>query len=813
MFVRARRRLEAWRDAPPDVWRARVMRVGRLAVYAAAGTVVLVVALAAWRARFTAPEPTLLLRDRQGRFLGEVGATTDGEYGYWPIAELPGRVVAATTVIEDRRLRSHPGVDPLAVARALRDNLRSGRRVSGASTLAMQVARMQHPGGRSYGRKALEALSAVFMTLFHGRDAVLAQYLRIVPYGNRIHGISYAARRYLDKPVEDLSWAETAFLAAIPQSPAHMNPFLPLGRARAVRRGREILDRLRDQGCLTSAEHALANAQIENLVVPPAGERPRDAMHALLRLERQLTEPDVRRTFARRPIVTTTLDLDLQQEAAWQVRKAIESWEPQGARNAALVVLDRPSNEVRAWVGSADYFDTAHAGAIDYTAVPRSPGSALKPFIYGLALERGVITPATILDDLDRAAGGVTNADGLFLGPLLPRVALANSRNVPATELLARIGVDEAYAFLRDLGLHDGAEPARHYGLGLAIGGMPVTLERLLRAYTALAREGQLGELAWFEGQPTKTPRRVLSESSARQVALFLADPMARLPSFARMGSVEYPFPVAVKTGTSSRFRDAWAVAYSSRYVIGAWVGDPDCRPMHRLTGFSSAAELVKRMSLALHHDQAQGLDDLAFPSPRGFVPVRLCALTGALASDACDRVLLEWLSPSDVPRDTCRAHVRLAIDTRTGRLATRRTPRQSVELRTFFDLPPRYSAWAAAAGLPAPPSAESSIAPTIERLANGVAQRMARLSITSPENGLRLLRDPETPPETCTLALRVVIDPPAPQVLWVVDGRPYAVVEHPYVTRWKLQPGEHVIQARLPNTPMASSPVRVFVD
>jgi penicillin-binding protein 1C len=782
-------------------------------VCAAAGATLLVVALAAWRARFTAPEPTLLLRDRQGRFLGEVGAPTDGEYGYWPVAELPGRVVAATTAIEDRRLGSHPGVDPLAVARAVRDNLRSGRRVSGASTLAMQVARMQHPGGRSYGRKVLEALSAVFMTLFHGRDAVLAQYLRIVPYGNRIHGIGYAARRYLDKPVEDLSWAETAFLAAIPQSPARMNPFLPLGRARAVRRGHQILERLRDQGCMTSAEYALASAQIENLAVPPAGERPRDAMHALLRLERQLAESDVRKAFARRPIVTTSLDLDLQREAAWQVRKAVESWEPQGARNAALVVLDRTSNEVRAWVGSADYFDATHAGAIDYTAVPRSPGSTLKPFVYALALERGVITPATILDDLDRGVGGIANADGLFLGPLLPRVALANSRNVPATDLLARIGVDEAYAYFRDLGLHDGTEPARRFGLGLAIGGMPVTLERLVRAYTALAREGQLGEPTWFEGQPTKTPRRILSENAARQVALFLADPMARLPSFARMGSVEYPFPVAVKTGTSSRFRDAWAVACTSRYVVSAWVGDPDCRPMHRLTGFSSAAELVKGMALFLHRDQWQGLNDVAFPSPRGFVAVRLCALTGAPATDACDRVLLEWLSPADVPREACRAHVRLAIDTRTGQPATRRAPRSSVELRTFVDLPPRYAAWAAAAGLPAPPSPAALITPALLGLAAGRAPRAARLSITSPENGLRLLRDPETPPETCTLALKVAIDPPVPQVLWLVDGRPYAVVERPYVTRWKLRPGEHVIQARLPNTPVASSPVRVFVD
>jgi penicillin-binding protein 1C len=234
---------------------------------------------------------------------------------------------------------------------------------------------------------------------------------------------------------------------------------------------------------------------------------------------------------------------------------------------------------------------------------------------------------------------------------------------------------------------------------------------------------------------------------------------------------------------------------------------------MHRLTGYGSAADLVKSTVLALHRDQSQGLDDISFPAPREYSPIRLCALSGSLAGDACDRILLEWLRPSDVPRHACPAHVRLAIDARSGLLATARTPRRAVEVRTFVDLPPRYAAWAAAAGLPAPPSPQASFAPTVRRLAEGARPQATRLSITSPENGLRLLRDPETPPETSTLALRVVVDPPSPQVLWVIDGRPFALVDHPYVTRWKLQPGAHVIQARLPNAPVVSSVVRVLVD
>ncbi|MCP4903235.1 MAG: glycosyl transferase, partial [bacterium] len=273
--------------------------------------------------------------------------------------------------------------------------------------------------------------------------------------------------------------------------------------------------------------------------------------------------------------------------------------------------------EVLAWIGSTDYFDDNHAGAIDYARVSRSPGSTLKPFLYALALERGVIAPHQILDDLNRGAGGIGNADERFLGPLLPRAALANSRNVPAANLLDRVGLDDGFAFLGEMGLHSHSVTARHYGLGLAIGGMPVTLETLIRAYAALANDGYLGELKMYRRQLHKEPTRVLSEDTARQISLFLSDPMARLPSFPRMGNLEYPMPVAIKTGTSSNYHDAWTVAYSRRYVVGAWIGHPDFRAMDRLSGYRSAALLVRRILLQLHDDQLDGLQDVGFPPPR----------------------------------------------------------------------------------------------------------------------------------------------------------------------------------------------------
>ena len=781
---------------------ARSRRWWRLPAAAALAAGLAVTAAGVFRARLEAPEPTLMLTDRTGRFLGEIGAGEGHGSGYWPLRRIPPRVAAATILVEDHRFWRHPGVDPVAVVRAAWQDLRARRRVSGASTLAMQIARLQHPARRTLPAKAVEAVTALALTARYGREAVLAHYLTIVPYGNRIHGIACAARRYLDKPVEDLSWAEVAFLTAIPQSPARMNPLDPGGRRRAAARARRILRLLARNGALSRDDLRTALRQLPRLRIPRPPTRPEAALHAVLGLERRL-EPRRARLARRDPIVRTTLDLGLQEALSWTVLQALGNWEAEGAGNAALVVVGLDDWSVRAWVGSSDYFDRAHAGAIDYARVPRSPGSVLKPFLYALALERGTIGPDTILDDLHRGAGGIGDADGAFLGPMLPRIALANSRNVPAADLLATVGLEPFAAFLGRLGLHDGSADPERWGLGLAIGNMPVTLERVMEAYTALAGGGVLHPLRWLAGEPRAAGRRVLSEATARRIALFLSDPMARLPTFPRMGTLEYPFPVAVKTGTSSGYHDAWTVAWSRRYLVGAWVGHPGHRPMAGLSGYRTAARLVRAALLRLHPHETDGLEDTGFPPPRGTRPLRLCALTGALAGPACDRVVIEPFAPGDGPTEPCAAHVRLAIDTRTGRPATAATPRRRIELRTFVDLGPRYAAWQRAAGLPYPPVSEPFTAP-----AGTAAPHAARLAVLSPERDLTVLLDPDTPSRLATLPLHARIDPAPPQAVWTVDGIPFATVSPPFTARWPLTPGAHTVRLWIPSTGQRSAPV-----
>ncbi len=532
---------------------------------------------------------------------------------------------------------------------------------------------------------------------------------------------------------------------------------------------------------------------------------------------------------------------------AWRtVRDAAD----RGAGNAAVMVVDRERWEVLAAVSSTGYFDADHAGAIDYLRLARSPGSALKPFLFAQALERGTITPASILDDLEPGPSGILNSDARFLGPMLPRVALANSRNVPAVALLSRLGLDEAYGFLAELGLHHHERPAKRYGLGLAIGSLPVTLERLVTAYTTLAGDGTLHELRWYDdGKPGDTLKgvpssrdappaeRLLSESTARLVTLFLADPQARLPTFPRMGFAEYPFAVAVKTGTSSRYRDAWTVAWSKRYLVGVWVGHPDERPMTALSGYRIAARLAQSVLERLHGEKMDGLEGLDFPPPRGYQSVKLCALSGQRATAACDRVVLEWLPGIGSQAGgggelaglgECAVHRRLAIDRRSERIATAATPAEFVEVRTFVDLPPRYARWLASTAANAMGEADAVARWTTETAGDTLLSvpraltpqapallgaTLPRIEITSPETGLRLLLDPETPPDQNTLALTAVVEPRVDQLVWYVDGRPFRTVDPPFDLRWPLVPGEHTFQARVPFTAARSRAVTVVVE
>ena len=582
----------------------------------------------------SAPAPTAIVYDRSGRFLTQTGGN---EHGFWETPP-PPRVVAATLALEDRRFWLHPGVDPVGVVRAVLSHVRGGR--SGASTIAMQVVRMQHPRPRTLWAKAVEAGTAVALTLRYGHAAVLAQYLRLAPYGGNSRGIGYAARWYFDKPAADLSLAEAALLSAVPQSPTASALRRPGGLARAVLRARRALDAM-DIGVV---ERDQAVAELATLRPLPAPRRPEVAMQAVLRL----------RTLARsvradpaNPLLHATLDLPTQEAVSRQLRASLAAWRRGGAQQAAVMVVRRGSGAVLADVASAGW-RTEPGGAIDYTSVLRSPGSTLKPFLYAAALDRGLLQPAEVLDDAPEAAHGINNADDAFLGPLLPRQALGNSRNVPAASLLVRLGLAQGMEALRTAGLTTETGEGARYGLGLAIGALPSRLDALVRAYNALADDGMMTELRWLREAEAPPRRRVASVTSARLVAAFLSDPMARLPAFPRYGPSEYPFPVALKTGTSQQYRDSWTLAWSADYVVGVWVGRADAGPMAGLSGARAAARLAQSVLFGLHGANRTDLVAGAFATPAGQTPSELCTATGRPGN--CAQRLMEFAPGPGVP-------------------------------------------------------------------------------------------------------------------------------------------------------------------
>jgi penicillin-binding protein 1C len=763
-------------------------------------------------------ESSFLLVDRKFKFLAELG-NQEQNYGYWPLpGSLPTRLVAMTLAAEDRRFYSHPGVDLRAIARALHQNYISRESYSGASTIAMQVARLQTPASRGWYSKLRESYTALWLTLRFGREKILRQYLTIAPYGNRIAGANYASRRYLQKPLADLSWAEAALLAAVPKAPGKMNLHKPEGLKAAKKRAKLILARAIQYKWITEEQWQQASDELARLVLPAKEWRGYEALHAVLAIEKHLREEANRRHIILNPLnptLQTSLDLDLQKAVQSILTEKILSLRNLGASNVAVVVMKANTGEVLCYLGSEDYYADSHAGSIDFVATQRSTGSLLKPFIFGLGMEWLGHTAATVLTDigLDFGEGGhafiPANYDQKFLGPVLYKTALANSRNIPAIQVLKNVGVEHFYQHLVELGLTPDDGKADHYGLGVAIGGLYTSLQQLCEAYLVLANEGKRTPLNWWANSNVEDIDKrgnIIRPDIAMQLQRFLSDPLARLPSFPRGGFLEYPYPVAIKTGTSQGYRDAWTIGWSDTYLVGVWIGHHDNLSMKKVSGYAHAAPIVKEIFSRLHPDRNEGLEDVGFPPPRYYKPVAICRLTGKLADRNTPYVSVDYFKPGTEPTEYSEVQKAVAIDKRNNLLASPSCPKKYVVYKNFVVLPSIFKDWAIAQGLPIPPVQYSSLCGD-HRIINDY-----QITITSPRDDSRFYLDPEMPADASILALNCLVEPGAKDVLWLVNGEEYKVAPFPYKVNWPMQPGKYNFQAVVPYTSFKSEVIRVEI-
>ncbi|MDP2340781.1 MAG: transglycosylase domain-containing protein [Deltaproteobacteria bacterium] len=798
-------------------------------ILGAAGVVAVVVGVcfvASLRTELELPVPSTLVVDRHNVPLTEVeGGDRDDRFGYWPLPYvLPLRLVVATLQTEDRHFFEHRGVHVASVARATKQNLESLRVVSGASTIPMQVARMQSGRSRGFISKIQEATEALVLTDRYGHDALLRHYLTLAPYGARVHGAARAARFYFDKPVEDLSWLQAAWLAGLPQQPTKMSPFTEDGRRRGLARARRILTALHEQRYLD--DHDLQVALESDLGVVDRRPRPGTALHYALLMTDEVKA--ARRTRASEGLaqltqVKSSLDLEVQQTTTSILQKNLESVRALGATNSAAIVIDTGSGEVRGWVGSVDYFDDDAHGAIDFNRVKRSPGSTLKPFLYGLALDTAtratsqvVYTAATPLADVPMDVVGENgksylpkNINKSFLGPMSLREALGNSRNIPALRVLGDVGVDRLLELMDDGGVDDVSfEPGR-YGLGLALGNLHTTPEELARLYLALQNGGVSKPLRFSDvDAAAPAPKRLLAPEASALVTHILADDTARRPSFPEGSALDFDIAVAIKTGTSQGFRDGWTVAFTDRLLVVVWVGNHDWRRMNHLGGLAGTADAAHELIEALSPSWKRHVPmPQSMPVPPDSEQRVVCALSGQLAGAECPHHRSEHFLPGTTPVASCDWHRRVDVDVRTGDLATSHCPTHVVERRAVTALPATYQRWARSKRLALAPIRAS-------RLCGGDdAPAATEVVLTEPRDGVRYTFDPDTPPEYATLRLAADVDGgPDEQVVFLVDGTPVATASFPFEARWTLTPGRHTIQAVLSRRSSTSSPATILV-
>jgi penicillin-binding protein 1C len=589
------------------------------------------------RALLRPPIQSIALTDRNGIPLRETRVAERFSHEL-ALEEVPPHVINAVLAAEDKRFFSHHGIDWLATGRALIAGVTHGRIVSGASTITQQLVKISARRPRTWRAKLIESVTALRLEQSWSKEQILTAYLNRLDFGNLNIGLSAAADYYFGKPVSDLSDAEAAFLAGLPRNPRKLNPHASPESAR--RRQLTVLERMRANHQLDPArfDHAVA----ETLALRPPQRRFR-APHFVEMVLQQLPETPPAE-------VRTTLDFPLNERVETIVRDRLAQLREQNVRNAAAVVIDNRTGAVIALVGSENYFSPG-AGQVNGAWAQRSAGSALKPFTYLLALERGA-TPATVVADVRTSFP----ADGSFYrpenynrrcyGPVRYRTALASSLNIPAVKVLLAAGGPVAlHARLREVGLTTLNRPPQMYGLGLTLGNCEARLLEMTNAYASLAR---LGEFRPWRVLPTSnmTAHRYSRPELVWQIADILSDNSARTLAFGMNSALRFDYPVACKTGTSTDFRDNWTVGFTPEFSVGVWVGNFDGSPMREVSGVTGAGPILHAIFDYLHSTRGTTW----YRTPEAIVERTVHPVTGKLLADGDVRGIREKFVANQLP-------------------------------------------------------------------------------------------------------------------------------------------------------------------
>jgi penicillin-binding protein 1C len=591
----------------------------------------------------------------------------DEQYRLWtPLDEIAPSMREAVLLYEDRWFYWHLGVNPWALVRAAGATA-VGQRRMGGSTITMQLARRAYGiDSRDFSGKLRQVVAALWLEWRYSKRDILEAYLNVAPFGGNIEGVGAASLVYLRKPARLLSVAEALNLAVIPQNPRkRLGEFAGVSASDELRSARQRLVRrwvAKFPGDVRLLE--------TNALQTPFKARASLPFHAPHLVDSMLLQSGERQLVA-------SVDLPTQKVLERVLGEYVKSRHDVGINNACAMLVDASTMQVKALVGSADYRDEAIAGQVNCALGRRSPGSTLKPFIYGLALDQGLIHSASILKDAPSSYGGFSpeNFDGRFAGPLSAQEALIRSRNVPAVDLAARLSRPNLYDFLKLGGVQKLASES-HYGLALALGGGELTPEELVQFYAMLANRGQWQAVQYLAHPgPTQPPLTLLS-AAASQITLDMLRQSPRPDTFAPARPA-----VAWKTGTSWGFRDAWTAGVFGRYAMVVWVGNFDGSSNPALIGIEAAAPLFLRIVDALRAERLAPAE-MAFAQPADLQRIEVCAASGDLPNDACRVRRTAWFIAGKSPIRQSTLHRTVLVDTRSGKLAC--TPGPYTRQETF---------------------------------------------------------------------------------------------------------------------------------
>jgi penicillin-binding protein 1C len=744
-----------------------------------------VVAFGAWRLA----RPPLLagqsfsqaVYDRDGRLL-RLTLAADEQYRLaLPLARLSPQLIEATLLQEDQYFYWHPGVNPVALLRAaLRTYVQGDRRV-GASTISMQLARILNGiQSRTLGGKLEQISRALWLELRYSKKEILEAYLNRVSYGGNIQGAAAASLVYFGREPTKLTLAEALTLSVIPQHPARRRP------------GSSGPDA--DTTALLAARQALFERWLERypehpgeqsaLALPFRARSPADLpFHAPHLVEAVL------RDHPREPEIHTTLDPVLQKILERQTHQFVERRARVGIRNAAALLVDSRDMAVKAALGSVNYFDDDIQGQVNGVRARRSPGSALKPFIYALGIEQGVVHPLTMLKDAPASFGGYNpeNFDREFVGPIKAGEALIKSRNLPAVYVATRLQQPTLYQFLRDAGIGQMREES-HYGLALVLGGAEVSMEELAKLYAMLANGGVLRPLRYLQAEPATEGTRTLGEESAFLV-LDILEHNPRPGQAFRSEWTRANRPVYWKTGTSFAFRDAWSIGIVGPYVLAVWVGNFDGEGNPAFVGIDAASPLMFDIIDAIHA-QEPNLPPTVTRTPENLTRVEVCSLSGHLPGRHCHHTVPTWFIPGVSPIKTCEVHRAVTVNIRTGqRICRPGTTGTRTDVYEYW--PSDLLKLFRQAGVPRRvPPAESPECPLDNRAMHGQPPQ-----ITSPQTGLVYpLRAKRIGKET--IPLQAVTDADVHSVYWFIDEKFLGKTNSGQPFFWSAKPGTFMVRA-----------------